>query len=168
MSTKLRHGIVLTQGRRIFVAGLLEMVASERLDFLGPFIEVLEHSPAGRGLLEVAEVWGIPPEGRATGLGVVAARAAKHLSRLERRRTGWRHPKEIVDAPNVNALVDFADARSSRIDGVARARRLEVLGRKLKRAADVERQRQQLDAFLREKPAQPVNLAAFMGWSADD
>ncbi len=158
------HGIFLArEGRRTFVLGLLELVASEHPDLLGPLLEALEHSPASRGLAEVAEVWGMRPEDRDDDLGAVAVRASKHLDRLERRRTGWRHPGQVVDAPNVYALLDFANARRGRVDGIARARRLDILMRKIKRVVEIERQRRQLDAFLRE-PSAPLDLAAFMGW----
>ncbi len=151
------------QGRGFFVAGLLELVASERPDLLGPLIEALEHGPAAHGLTEVAEVWGIRPEDRADDLGPVAVRASKHLDRLERRRTGWRHPGELVGSPNVAALASLADARRRRVDGIARARRLDIVRRKVERVAEIERQRRQLAAFLKA-PSKPVDLAAFMGW----
>ncbi len=151
-------------GRGFFVAGLLEMVASERPDLLGPLVEVLEHGPAGRGVAEVAEAWGIRPEDRAAEFGAVAARASRHLDRLERRRPGtWRHPDQVVDGPNVQALASLAVARRGRVDGIARAKRLDILRRKLERVAEVERARRELGAFLRA-PSKPVDLAAFMGW----
>ncbi len=150
------------------VAGLLELVATERPELLGPLVKALEYSPARPGLVQVAEVWGVQPEDLAADLGAVAARASRHLDRLERRRPGtWRHPAQVVDAPNVEALATVADARHGRAEGMARARRLDILRRKLRRAAEVERQRRELDAFLRE-PSKPVDLAAFMGWSADE
>ncbi len=139
------------------VAGLLELVASERPDLLGPLAEALEHSPARPGLAEVAEVWGVRPEDRAADLGAVAMRAARHLDRLERRRPGmWRKPGQVVDAPNVQALATLADARHGRAEGIARTKRLNILRRKLERIADLEHQRRELDAFLRE-PAPPVD-----------
>ncbi len=143
--------------------GLLELVASERPDLLSPLIEALEHSPGSRALVEVAEVWGIQPENRANDVGTVAARASKHLDRLERRRTGWRHPGQVVDSPNVSALASFANTRRGRVVGIARAKRLDIILRKVERAAEIEHQRRQLDAFLQE-PSKPVDLAAFMGW----
>ena len=158
------RGIFLNrQGRSFFVAALLELVASDRPDILGPLIEALEHGPASCGLAEVAEVWGIRPEDRAADLGTVAVRAAKHLDRLERRRAGWRHPGQVVDAPNCQALASFANARRVRVVGIARAGRLDILLRKVERVAEVERQRRELNAFLRA-PSKPVDLAAFMGW----
>ncbi len=158
------RGILLErQGRHFFVAGLLELVASERPDLLEPLIEALGHGPAGRGLAEVAEVWGVRPEDRDDDLGPVAVKASKHLDRLERRRTGWRHPAQVVDGPNVQALASLAGARRTRVDGIASARRLGIVRRKVERVAEVERQRRQLEAFLRA-PSQPVDVAAFMGW----
>ncbi len=151
-----------------YIAGLLELVATERPDLLAPLVETLQNSPGRRGLAKVAEVWGIRPEDRAADLGAVAVRASRHLDRLERRRPGtWRHPDQVVDAPNVEALATVADARRERADGIARARRLDILRRKLRRVAAVERQRRELDAFLRA-PSRPVDLAAFMGWDDDE
>ncbi len=145
------------------VAGLLEAIASERPDLLAEVVEVLEHSPARHGLAEVADVWGIQSGDRAE-LGAVALKASAHLDRLERRRPGtWRHPGQVVDAPNVQALASFADARRQRVAGLARTNRLGVVFRKVDRAAEVERQRRKLDAFM-EQPSKPVDLAAFMGW----
>ncbi len=139
------------------IAGLLELVASERPELLAPLVEALEHSPARPGLAEVAEVWGVRSEDRAAELGAVAMRAARHLDRLERRRPGtWRHPRQVVDSPKVQALVILADERHGRVEGIARTKRLNVLRRKLRRVAEVERQRRELDAFLRE-PAPPVD-----------
>ena len=150
------------------VVGLLELLASERPDLLGPVFEALKYSPASPGLAQVAELWSIRPEDRAADLEAVAVRASSHLDRLERRRPGtWRHPGQVVDGPNIAALVSLASARHGRVEGMARGKRLNVIRRKLKRAAAVERQRRQLDAFLREKPSQPVDVAAFMGWSGD-
>ncbi len=146
------------------VVGLLELVATKRPELLGPLVEALEYSPARPGLVQIAEVWGVRPEDLAADLGAVAAQASKHLDRLERRRPGtWRHPGQVVDAPNVEALATVADARHERAEGIARAKRLNIIRRKLERVAEVERQRQELDAFLRA-PSKPVDLAAFMGW----
>ncbi len=151
-------------GRGFFVASLLELVASERPDLLGPLVEVLERGPAGRGVAEVAEAWGVRPEDRAADLGPVVVRASRHLDRLEMRRPGtWRHPAQVVDGPNVQALATLADARHGRSEGIARAKRLNIIRRKLGRAAEVERARRELAAFL-QAPSKPVDLAAFMGW----
>ncbi len=146
------------------VAGLLELVATERPELLAPLVEALEYSPARPGLVQVAKVWGVRPEDLAADLGAVAAKASKHLDRLEHRRPGtWRHPAQVVDSPNVEALATVADARHGRAEGIARAKRLNILRRKLGRAAEVERARRELGAFL-QAPSKPVDLAAFMGW----
>ncbi len=106
------------QGLGAFVTGLLEIVASERPDLLGPLIEALEHSPAGRRLAQIAEMWGVRPEDRTEDLGHLAVRASKHHDRLEKYRTGWRHPNQMVDEPNVRALLSFVFERRKRVPGI--------------------------------------------------
>ncbi len=98
------------------VAVLLELVASERPDLLRPLVKALEYSPAGGGVAELAKQWNVPPSGKHAGkLVVIAATTAQHLDRLERkRRNVWRHPREVVDSPNVLALHSFAHGRRDR------------------------------------------------------
>jgi len=147
------------------VAGVLELVASERPDLIGPLVKALERSPTGHGIAELAKLWGIAPEDCTAELAETALITTKHLDRLERKRgVGWRHPRQLVDAPNVPALHSFALCRRGRVTG-PRSRRLEVIGLKLERAADSDRRRQMVETFLRE-PAPPVDgrwLRDFLG-----
>ncbi len=147
-------------GGVFFVGHLLELVASERPGILAPLLAVLEHGPASRDLAELAAVWGLD---RDADLAAVAVKAAHQLNHLERRRAGWTHPAQVVDAPNCQALAHFAGARSGRVVGSARARRLDIVRRKAERVAEHERQRRELDDFLGE-PSAPFDLAKFMGW----
>ncbi len=139
------------------VAGLLELVASERPDLLRPMVKALEYSRAATSVAELVERWGIGPEDRAAELAEIAAKTSGHLDQLQRRRSfGWRHPGEVVDSPpNVAALLAFAYSRRVRVLDLRRRRRLEIMARKLERAAESDRRRRSLERFLNE-PARPV------------
>ena len=143
-------------GRRFYAVSMLELVSTERPAMLIPLITSLL---VGRSVDGVCELWGIEPD----ELAEVALRTAKHLSRLERRQAGWRHPDQALDKANCQALASFAEARQARVSGTARSRRLGIVLRKCRRAADAEQSRRKLEAFIRE-PSQPIDLAAFMGW----
>ncbi len=136
----------------IEVASLLEIVASERPELLVPLCETLRSGPAFQIVLDLARDWHVEP----AELAAVASRAARQLGRLEMRRGQWRHPSLVVDSPNVRALSHFAYARRGRVSGRVRSRRLNVLAIKLRRIAETEHHRRQLDSFLRE-PAKPVD-----------
>ncbi len=138
------------------VAGLLELVASERPDLLRPTVKALEFSRAAASVAELVERWGIGPENRAADLAEIAAKTSDHLDRLERKRTSWRHPREVVDSPNVAALLAFAYGRCGRVPDLRRRRRLEIMARKLERAAESDRRRRSVERFLGE-PARPVD-----------
>ena len=142
------------------IVGVLEVVASERLDLLLPLLELLRNSPAYKAVNDLARCWYVEP----TELPGVAERATRHLDRLEARRRRWRHPSEIVRSPNVHALWSFAAARRTRVPGMARSRRLTVLSVKLRRIAEIDHQRRKLDAFLKEPntPVDPGWLDAFL------
>ncbi len=148
------------------VAALLELVAKKQPDLLGPVVSALEFSPAGRGVGELAKRWGVGGDDRVAELVEVALKTAEHLDRLERKhRHGWRHPREVVYRPNVPALQSFAYGRRNRVREIRRARRLEILGRKLERAYEGERRRRQVERFLSEPvPAvDPEWLRDFLG-----
>ncbi len=139
------------------VAGLLELLSKESPDLLGPLVSALEFSPAGRGIGELAKRWGVSPDDRAAELVALALKTAEHLDRLERQQLrAWRHPREVLGAPNLAALHSFARRRSGRVPGISRSRRLEVIGRKLERVYEVDRRRQRIESFLSE-PAPAVD-----------
>ncbi len=148
------------------VASLLELVAKKQPDLLGPLVSALEFSPAGRSVGELANRWGVGPSDRVGDLVVLALRTAGHLDRLERKRRHiWRHPREVLDAPNVAALHSFAYGRRLRVSEITRSRRLEIIGRKLARAYEGDRQRRQVERFLSEPSAavDPEWLRDFLG-----
>lgn len=136
------------------IAGLLEIVASERPALLGPLVETLRDGPTFQEVLGLARSWYVEP----ADLALVAARATRQLGRLEKRQRHWRHPSQIVGSPNVPALWSFALARRDRVPGVARARRLNMLANRLRRIAEIEDYRRQLETFLRE-PVKPMDRA---------
>jgi hypothetical protein len=144
------------------VVRVLEVIASEQPDLIGPLVEALEFSPARRGLAALAEAW----EEQIADLGDLAIRTARHLDRLEKRSGAWRHPDQVVEAPHVPALASFVVARCDRVTPEPRSRRLNVLAIKLQRIATLEQERRKLEAFLREpmKPVDPEWLRDFMGW----
>ncbi len=146
------------------VAGLLELVASERPDLLGPVVNTLEYSRAAAGVGDLVERWGIGPEDRAAELVAVAAKTSGHLDGLERTRRSWRRPDQVIDAPNVPALLSFTHGRRARVQEFRRSRRLEIIARKLDRAAESDRRRRSLDRFLAEprRPVDPEWLRAFL------
>ncbi len=137
-------------------AGLLELVAGERPDLLRPVVDALEFSRAAASVAKIVEQWGIGPENRAAELAEIAAKTSAGLDQLERSGYGWRHPREVVEAPSVFALLAFAYARRARVQGLRRRRRLEVTARKLERAAESDRRRRSVEKFLGE-PSRPVD-----------
>ncbi len=147
------------------VAGLFELVASERPDLLGPLVDALEYSRAAGGVADLVKTWGIGPEDRAGELTLIAAKTSAHLDRLERLRRVWRHPRQVIENPNVPALFAFALQRAARSPGLRKSRRLQIIGRRLERAAESERRRRLVESFLAEPPA-PVDrewLRSFLG-----
>ncbi len=118
--------------------------------------DLLVYSRAAAGFADLVEQWGIEAENRAGELAEVAAKASAGLDQVERKRGfGWRHPRELVDSPNVPALLAFSYARRGRLQDLRRRHRLEMIGRKLERAQESDRRRQSVERFLSE-PARPV------------
>ncbi len=131
----LRHGI----------AAILDLVASQRPDLLAVYLDIVANSPARFAVLELASDLGV----RGTqDLCPVVLKISADLDRLERRRTGWRHPKQIVDDPNVAGLSHFCRARIQNVPGIARQRRLEVIAMKLQRIHDQEKTRAWITDFI--------------------
>ncbi len=147
------------------VAGLLELVASERSDLLRPLVKVLEYSRAAASVAELVDRWGIGPDNRVAELAEFAAKTSAGLDSLERTRRAWRHPRQVVEGSDVAALLGFTYGRRGRVQDLRRRRRLEIIGRKLARAVESDRRRQAVERFLTE-PAQPVDpewLRGFLG-----
>ena len=137
------------------VAALLELVASERPDYLEWAIDVLQNSPVRFAILDLFREWETAdPE----ALVRVIVKASADLDRLERRRS-WRKPDQVIHEPHLAALYQLVGSRAQRVEGIARRRRLEIIRRKLKRVYDRERAKKELEAFLREPPRQEIDPA---------
>ena len=127
------------------IAGMLELVASHRPDLLPVYLDMVANSPARFAVLELAKDLKVrEPQ----DLYPVVMKIIADLDRLEKRRTGWRHPKQIVTKPHVGGLLYFCRARSHNVPGIARRRRLEVMARKLKRVYDQERTKAWINDFI--------------------
>ncbi len=127
------------------IAGMLELVASHRPDLLPVYLDMIANSPARFAVLELAKDLKVrEPQ----DLYPVVMKIIADLDRLEKRRTGWRHPQQIVTKPHVGGLLYFCRARTLNVPGIARRRRLEVMARKLQRAYDQERTRAWITDFI--------------------
>ncbi len=138
---------------------LLELVAAERPDTLAALVDLLGNSPARGAFAELMTAWHAE-----TPHDVVAivVKASSDLDRLERWRTiPWNHLKERLHAPNFAALGDVARERSHRTQVIRKKRRREIIAGRLARLAQVDRTRQELDAWLAEPsvPVDPKRLA---------
>ncbi len=124
---------------------MLELVVSHRPDLLPVYLDMVANSPARFAILELAkdlkarEVQDLKP---------IVLKIVADLDRLEKRRSGWRHPDQIVDQPNVVGLLYFCRARTHNVPGIARRRRLEVMARKLERVYQQEQTRAWIDDFI--------------------
>lgn len=127
------------------VAAMLELVTSQRPDLLPEYLDMAANSPARFIVLELATDLDVRD---VHDLYPVVLKISADLDRLERRRTGWRHPKQIVANPKVGGLLYFCRARIQNVPGIARRRRLEVMARKLERVYDQERTRAWITDFI--------------------
>ncbi len=127
------------------IAGMLELVASQRPDLLPIYLDMAANSPARFAVLELASDLKVRDPER---LYPVLLKISADLDRLEKRRTGWRHPRQILNNPNVVGLLYFCRARIKNVPGIARRRRLEVMSRKLQRAYDQEKTRAWITDFI--------------------
>ncbi len=124
---------------------MLELVASHRPDLLPIYLDMVANSPARAVVLELASDLQVR---EVQDLCPVLLQIIADLDRLEKRRTGWRHPSQFVDNPNIIGLRYFCRARIRNVPGIARRRRLEVMSRKLNRAYEQERTRAWIDDFI--------------------
>ncbi len=127
------------------IAAMLEIVASQRPDLLPIYLDMVANSPARFAVLELASDLGVR---ETQDLYPVVLKITADLDRLERKRTGWRHPQQLVNNPNVRGLLYFCRARIQNVPGIARRRRLEVMARKLQRVYDQEKTRAWITDFI--------------------
>ena len=127
------------------VAATMELLASRRPDLLPAYLDMAGTSPARFAVLELARNLGVrePAE-----LYREVLKAVADLDRLERRRTGWRHPGQILHQPNVGGLLTFCRARIENVSDDSRRKRLEIMAHKLQRAWDRERTRAWITDFI--------------------
>ncbi len=94
----------------------------------------------------------------------VAIKAARDLSRIERRRS-WKNLDKIIDEPCVPALLLFALRRSERVPSPARSRRLTIAAHKLQRIYAAERRVRQFKSFMAEssRPVDRAWIETFLG-----
>ncbi len=127
------------------IAAMMELVASQRPDLLPVYLDMVANSPARFAILELAKDFGVrEPQ----DLYPVLLKISSDLDRLERKRTGWRHPKQIVAKPNVTGLLYLCNARIQNVAGISRRRRLEIMARKLQRVYDQEKTRAWITDFI--------------------
>ena len=127
------------------IASILELVASQRPDLLPIYLDTVTNSPARFAVLELAAKLGVKA---GQDLYRMVLKIVTDLDRLEGKRTGWRHPRQIITTPNIVGLLYFCRARIQNVPGIARRRRLEIMARKLQRVYDQERTRDWIHDFI--------------------
>ncbi len=124
---------------------MMELVASQRPDLMPVYLDMVANSPARFAVLELASDLGVK---EIPDLYPVVLKICADLDRLERKRSGWRHPQQIVADPNVGGLLYFCNARIQNVAGISRRRRLEIMARKLQRVYDQEQTRAWITDFI--------------------
>ena len=127
------------------MAAMLELVASQRPDLLPAYLDMASNSPARFAVLELASDVDVRD---ANDFYPTLLKIVADLDRLERRRGGWKHPRQVVRNPNVGGLLYFCRARIQNVAGIGRRRRLEVMARKLQRVYDREKTRAWITDFI--------------------
>ncbi len=130
---------------RIGVASMLDLVASQRPDLLTVFLDIIADGPARSAVLRLASDLGVR---ESHALPPVLLKISADLDRLEKRRTGWSHPRKIVADPNVGGLLYFCRARIHNVSMISRRRRLEIMAKKLERIYDQEKTRAWIADFI--------------------
>ncbi len=118
------------------VAATLELIASERPDLLDFQLEAFLTSSVRLVVFDLATACQAPLD----ELGPVIGKACRDLDALEKARRIWHDPAQVVEEPNVAALLHVTSARTGRARVKAHLRKLEAIGEKL------DRFRRQLEA----------------------
>lgn len=126
------------------VAAILELTASEQPELLGLQIHILVNSPMRFAVDQLAAHFGVA----SSEMGATVFQACHDLEKLERRGSRWRDPGEVVEHPNLAALCEMCRARSCRVMGLTRRRRLEAVLRRLRGALELARSRAWIEAFI--------------------
>ena len=132
-------------------AAVLEVVASARPGLVEFQAQALLHSTMSFAVRELAAAFGIAPE----KVGAEVGRACDHLDRLEKSRLTWRDPAEILDSPNLAALLYTCRARLRRASPPTRRFKLERILRRLEAAYEKARTRAWVEDFIGPLPARP-------------
>ncbi|MCP3959662.1 MAG: hypothetical protein GY719_17575 [bacterium] len=132
---------------------VLEVVATESPEQLDWLCSTLAQSQARADLRQLAaeQLGGVDVD----QIAGVVRKAERDLGVLRSRiRRHWRHPRELVEAPNVAALHTLASARARRSPGGSPARRAWLrLAQRLLRAHHADRRCRRLLDFLNERSA---------------
>ena len=118
------------------LAAMTELLAGKRPDLLPVYLDIVCHSPASFAVLELASDCDVRDT---KDLHRAVLKIMADLDQLERKRGGWKHPREVVHRPNAGGLLRFCHARIQNTTGVGRRRRLEVIARKLQRVYEQEK-----------------------------
>lgn len=132
-------------------AAVLEVVASGQPELVEFQAQALLNSTMSFAVRELATAFGVAPE----KVGEVVGQACIHLDRLERIRRTWRDPAELLDSPNLAALVYLCRARLKRASAPSRRRRLERVQRRLESAYKMARTRLWINNFIGPLPVTP-------------
>ncbi len=130
--------------------GVLEIVASEQPALLPLLTHALLESPVAFAFRELAATFNVAPE----DVGEAVGRACTHLDRLERHRRTWRDPAEVVESPNLAALVFVCRARINRVSQLKRRQKLERMLRRIEPVHRQARTRAWIDDFIGPLPAE--------------
>ena len=132
------------------VAASLELTASEQPELLEFFADVLVNSTMRFAVRELATELDVPPE----EIGQAFGRACRDLDVLERSRKAMWQPAELLEDPNLPALLHACKARMKRVAPAARRLRLERIRRRLQSAYGLLRTRVWIEAFIGPPAAQ--------------
>ncbi len=127
---------------------VIEIVASEQPDLIEFHVQALRNSPVSFAMRELATDFDVAPE----DVGEAVGRACIHLDRLERHRRAWRDPTEVVESPNLAALVAVCRARIRRASPPKRRQKLERILRRVEPAYQLAQTRAWLDDFIGPLP----------------
>ncbi len=125
-------------------AAVLEIIASEQPELLQFQAQALLNGPLSFAVRELAAAFSVAPEEVAQEIG----QACIHLDRLEKRRRTWRDPAEVLDSPNLAALLCVCRTRLKRVSPPTRRHRLERIQRRLEPAYELARTRAWVHAFI--------------------
>ncbi len=128
--------------------GALEVIASEQPELLEFQAQTLLNSTMGFAVRELGAALEVAPE----NVGQAVSRACTDLDRLAKHRRTWRDPAEILDSPNLTALLYVCRARLDRTSPPTLRRRLEKVLRRLESAYGLARSRAWIEDFIGPLP----------------